>query len=420
VSFLRRLPPSAFKFAIFALVCIVLLVGLAVKVGNLSLFSDRHSLNAQLADVTGLASGDPVNIAGVPIGQVTSITVQHGHALIGMSVNNTVTLHRATDVGVRWQNVIGQKEIQIFPSGQGAILTAGSTIPLSHDVSDSSVNAFLNSLGPLLASINPQQANEFVENVSGALEGDTAEINQLINSGATIANTVGALDSQVGAVITNLDQVLTAISSRSGDLGTLIDNLQTVASSLASKNDLLDSVVSNLSGVASDLATLIGSNQSVLTSTIDNLKAVAGDVQNNQQHLASSLSSLGAGLAPYIQISNYGQWFAIQTIYTCLDNQTSCTYYEPADPPPGSGLLGGLPSSGADKTSSLGSALKQQSVRPVAATTIAGVLQAVSGQGAATTAPAAAPTATAPTATAPTPTAPTPTAPTAATKAGGS
>jgi virulence factor Mce-like protein len=279
-----------------------------------------------------------------------------------MSVNNTVTLHRATDVGVRWQNVIGQKEIQIFPSGQGAILTAGSTIPLSHDVSDSSVNAFLNSLGPLLASINPQQANEFVENVSGALEGDTAEINQLINSGATIANTVGALDSQVGAVITNLDQVLTAISSRSGDLGTLIDNLQTVASSLASKNDLLDSVVSNLSGVASDLATLIGSNQSVLTSTIDNLKAVAGDVQNNQQHLASSLSSLGAGLAPYIQISNYGQWFAIQTIYTCLDNQTSCTYYEPADPPPGSGLLGGLPSSGADKTSSLGSALKQRSV----------------------------------------------------------
>jgi ABC-type transporter Mla subunit MlaD len=60
----------------------------------------------------------------------------------------------------------------------------------------------LNTLGPLLASINPQQANEFVENVSGALEGDTAEIDQLINSGATVSNTVGALDSQVGAVIT--------------------------------------------------------------------------------------------------------------------------------------------------------------------------------------------------------------------------
>jgi phospholipid/cholesterol/gamma-HCH transport system substrate-binding protein len=333
--------------------------------------------------VTGLATGDPVNIAGVPIGQVTSINVQHGHALIGMAVNNTVTIHQATDVGMRWQNVIGQKEIQIFPSHQGPVLKAGSTIPLSHDVSDSSVNAFLNTLGPLLASINPQQANEFVENVSGALEGDTAQINQLINSGATIANTVGALDSQVGAVITNLDQVLSAIASRSGDLGTLIDNLQTVASSLASKNGLLDNVVGNLSAVATDLATLIGSNQSVLTSTIDNLGAVAADVQNNQSQLASSLSSLGSGLAPYIQISNFGQWFAIQTVYTCLANQTTCTYYEPSDPPPGSGLLGSLPTSSARSSSTLGSALKNQAAKPIAATTIAGVLHTVSGQAAA-------------------------------------
>ncbi len=222
-----------------------------------------------------------------------------------------------------------------------------------------------------------------MENVSGALEGDTAQINQLINSGATIANTVGALDSQVGAVITNLDQVLSAIASRSGDLGTLIDNLQTVASSLASKNSLLDNVVSNLSGVATDLANLIGSNQSVLTSTINNLSAVAADVQNNQGQLASSLSSLGSGLAPYIQISNFGQWFAIQTVYTCLANQTTCTYYEPSDPPPGSGLLGGLPTSSARSSSTLGSALKNQAAKPIAATSIAGVLHAVSGQGSA-------------------------------------
>jgi phospholipid/cholesterol/gamma-HCH transport system substrate-binding protein len=382
VNFLRKLPSSAFKFALFALVCIVLLAGLALKIGQLSPFSDRHTINAQLADVTGLATGNPVNIAGVPIGQVTSIAVQHGHALIGMSINNTVQLHQSTDVGMRWQNVIGQKEIELFPSSEGPLIPADYTIPLSHDVSDSSVNSFLNTLGPLLSSINPKQANEFVENVSGALEGDTAQINQLINSGATVANTVGALDNQVGSIIGNLDQVLTAISSRSGDIGSLVDNLQTVASTLASKNTLLDDVVGNLSQVASDLATLIGSNHSILTSTIDNLQSVAADVQNNQQQLSSSLSSLGAGLAPYIQISNYGQWFAIQTIYTCLANQTVCTYYEPADPPAGSGVGGGLPASStaADSSASFNSTVKKESSSPVAASSVGSVLKAVSGQ----------------------------------------
>ena len=120
-------------------------------------------------------------------------------------------------------------------------------------------------------------------------------------------------------------------------------NLQTVSSALASKNSLLDGVVGNLSQVATDLASLIGNNHNTITSTIDNLQAVAADVQNNQQNLANSLSTLGAGLAPYIQISQWGQWFAVETIYTCLANQTVCPYYQPGNPPAGSGPFGSPP-----------------------------------------------------------------------------
>jgi phospholipid/cholesterol/gamma-HCH transport system substrate-binding protein len=380
VSFLRRLPSSAFKFAVFALVCVLLLVALAAKIGNLSFFNDRHTLNAQLANVTGLATGDEVNVAGVPVGQVSSIAVQHGHALIGMSIDNTVVLHRATDVGMRWENVIGDKEIELFPAKAGPVLAAGATFPLSHDVTDGSVNSFLNTLGPLLSSINPKQANEFVENVSGALEGDTAQIDQLINSGAAVSNTVGALDTQVGQVIGNLDEVLAAIASRSGDLGSLVDNLQTVASSLASKNTLLDNVVGNLSGVATDLAQLVGSNHTTITTTVDSLQAVAADVQNNQKALSSSLSTLGAGLAPYIQISQWGQWFAVQTVYTCLANQTSCSYYQPTNPPAGSGTGGSPPSSSpAPAPPSLSGAAAKESTSPVAASSVGSMLKAVSG-----------------------------------------
>jgi ABC-type transporter Mla subunit MlaD len=179
--------------------------------------------------------------------------------------------------------------------------------------------------------------------VSGALEGDTAEINQLINNGATVSKTVGDLDTQVGVVIDSLDQVLTALASRSGDLGSLVDNLQTVAQSLASHNQVLDSVVTNLGQVAGDLASLVGNNRSNLDSTINNLQAVAQDVAGHQQDLAQSLSTLGAGLTPYIQISSYGQWFQIQTVYTCLAGESACVYFQPTNAPSGSGPLGGLP-----------------------------------------------------------------------------
>jgi phospholipid/cholesterol/gamma-HCH transport system substrate-binding protein len=402
VRFWRHFPASAFKFAIFALVCLVLLVGLAVKIGNISLFSSRHTIHADLSDVTGLAGGDTVNIAGVQVGQVSGIGVQHGHAVISMSINNTVTLRRSTDVGMRWHNVIGQKEIELYPGKTGPVLPPGATIPMAHDVTDASIDTFLNSLGPVLASINPTEANAFVENVSGALEGDTAEINQLLNSGAAVSNTVQALDSQVGSIIGNLDQVLTALASRSGDIDSLVTNLQTVSSALASKNTLLDDVVGNLSQVATDLASLIGNNHNTITSTIDNLQAVAADVQNNQQNLSNSLGTLGAGLAPYIQISQWGQWFAVETVYTCLAGQSVCPYYEPSNPPPGSGPFGssplpsplqnlttpGLPNPSAPATTKgakSSSSSTSTSAGSIAASSLGLDLQAVSG--AATTTP---------------------------------
>ena len=106
-------------------------------------------------------------------------------------------------------------------------------------------------------------------------------------------------------------------------------------------------MVGNLSQVATDLASLIGINHRRITSTIDNLQVVAADIQNNQQDLATSLSTLGAGLAPYIQISQWGQWFAVETIYTCLANQTVCPYYQPGNPPAGLGAVGRPAAAGA-------------------------------------------------------------------------
>jgi phospholipid/cholesterol/gamma-HCH transport system substrate-binding protein len=261
-------------------------------------------------------------------------------------------------------------------------------MPLTHDVTDASIDTFLNSLGPVLASINAKEANAFVENVSGALEGDTAQINQLINSGAAVSSTVQALDSQVGQIIGNLNQVLTALASRSGDIDSLVTNLQTVSSALASKNSLLDGVVSNLSLVATDLAGLIGNNHNTITSSINNLQAVAADVQNNQQNLATSLSSLGAGLAPYIQISQWGQWFAVETVYTCLAGQSVCPYYQPGNPPSGSGPggsprlpapLSGVTTPGFPNTSSSASAKGSSVSSPLAASGLGQNLQAVSG-----------------------------------------
>ena len=339
--------PTTWKVLVFAAICLVVLAVLAARIGNITFFSHRVAYAADMADATGLQPSDDVKIAGVTVGQVTGVSVQRAHALVTFAVNNDVRLPSDTQVGTQWHNVLGQQFLYLYPGHSTTALKPGATLPLSHNVPGADVGALLNSLGPLLSALRPSEANQVVTAFAQALQGDQSEVDQLIDNAASVSQTVGSVDTQVGQVIDNLNQVFGALAQRSGDLGTVVSNLDTLAQSRAGRNDLLDQTVTNLGAVAGDVAKLEADTHGSLSSAISDLEAVSGVIEQHANSLSQGLSTLGSGLAPYADISAYGQWFQVQLVYTCLaDEHLGCTYYEPSNAPAGAGPLGMPPSSG--------------------------------------------------------------------------
>ncbi len=336
---------SLLGFTAFAVVCLLLLGELAIKVGNLHPFASTRTYYADMANVTGLTSGDAVKIAGVSVGQVAAIGVQHGHAVVTLAINRGVKLPEGTEVGIQWRNVIGQMELYLYPPSAGRPMPAGSTIPLSANAASPNLGALLSSFGSFLGAINPEEANAFIVSIANALDGQSAQVRELIANGAVVSKTLGGLNSEIGAVIGDFDQVLSALASRSSDLGSLLDHLDSLTSTLQQHNDLLDQAIGNLGSFANDLASLEKTNHAALSGLLTNLNAVVSTLSTHQSELAGTLSTLGEGIAPYELISSQGQWFQIRTVYTCLANETTCNYYEPTNPPSGTGLLGSPPTS---------------------------------------------------------------------------
>ncbi len=334
VRWSANLTKTTIKLAIFSLVAVVLLAGLAAKVGNISFFSHRYALAAELTDASGLTPTDSVKIAGVTVGQVTGISTEHGNALVRFSLNNGVRLRSSTDVGMQWRNVLGIKYLYLYPGHSGHWLKSGAVIPASHDVSSPSVGKLLDALGPFLSAINPQEANAFVTSVSGALAGNSAKVSQLIDNAAAVAQTVGSLDNQVGSGVANLDQVVSALASRNTALAQVISNLQSLASTLAQRNSLLDGTVGNLSQAAGQFAQLERTNTGNLTNAISSLEIIAKEIQKHQSSFAKGLSTLATGVAPYVYSSSWGQWFQVQSVFTCLA-ELPCAYQQPTNPPGG-------------------------------------------------------------------------------------
>ncbi len=352
------------KLGIFVAVGIALLGYLVAKVGSISFFQSRTTYHVLLADATGLVPSDQVKIAGVAVGAVDGVTVRHGLAFVTFGVNSDIHLRSSTDAGLRWHNVIGEQYLYLYPGTTGKQLAAGATIPSSHDVSSASVGALLNSLGPFLQAINPQEVNAFVVAVLDAVQGNTAQINQLVSSAASLSSTLGSLSGTAGSLIGNFSQILPALAAHSSSLTEVISNLNQVVSSLSSRNILLDSSVADLSQVSADLATLLATNQHNISGAVDGLDTVTGQVERNDVPLAQGLRKLGPAAGAYRQISALGQWFELNTVYTCIAGQQLCSYYSPLNTPPGSGPFGAPPGSGPQAPATPG--LPQVPGQPVA------------------------------------------------------
>jgi phospholipid/cholesterol/gamma-HCH transport system substrate-binding protein len=273
---------------------------------------------------------DAVKIAGVEVGSVTGVDIEHGHAVVSFEVEEGTELLDSTQAGIRWRNVLGQKYLYLYPGEHGQPLEAGDTIPLDQSVPSADVGDFLNAMGPILQALDPEDANAFVEAVSEGLSGNEARVRRLIDNSADLSSTLGGLDTEVGSIITNMEQVTTAVAGRDDALDELLVNLSSLAGDLSARNDSLNTLVTDFADVQRRLERLLRENRGNLDGAIDDLTVIGQVLAAHDADLEAALNTLPEGVGPYHLISSTGQWFGVRATVACLANQMSCSFEDPA------------------------------------------------------------------------------------------
>src|SRR5215469_5997150 len=120
---------TQFIVGLFALVGIAALVYLSVRLGNVAIFPiPGYTLYANFDNISGLKTGDQVQLAGVPIGKVKSISLQENRAHIGMRINTGIQIDTDAIAAVKTSGIIGDKYVSIALGPGEHNLTNGGTL----------------------------------------------------------------------------------------------------------------------------------------------------------------------------------------------------------------------------------------------------------------------------------------------------
>lgn len=114
---------------VFVLVGVICLGYLAIRLGKLDLFGNSgYIVYADFASVAGLKIGDPVEIAGVKVGRVESLSLVDDRGRLGLSIDQNVKLQEDAIASVRARGLIGDKYVVISPGASEKLLAHGEKI----------------------------------------------------------------------------------------------------------------------------------------------------------------------------------------------------------------------------------------------------------------------------------------------------
>ena len=108
---------------LFVLLGIASLAWLSLKLGNVEIGGgDYVPVHAEFVSVTGLKQGVSVEIAGVDIGKVESITLSDYKADVLMKIRAEVRLPDDTIASIRTRGLIGDKYISLSPGASDRMI----------------------------------------------------------------------------------------------------------------------------------------------------------------------------------------------------------------------------------------------------------------------------------------------------------
>jgi phospholipid/cholesterol/gamma-HCH transport system substrate-binding protein len=234
------------KLGVFAVVAILCLVLVGGALGNGS-GAERSSYDARFNDVSGLYQGDDVRMSGVLVGTVTGIDLDGGQAKVSFDVDADRGLRSTTKAAVRYQNLLGQRYLELVPSDdQGSELPSGSTISDDMTIPSFDITTLFDGFQPIFDTLDTNQVNLFAQNVLDLVQGDGSGLGPVLRDLDGLTTYAQQRENIIVLLIRNLGAISGVVGERSEQLGRLFAELDRVVSTFGNQADELLKAVDDI------------------------------------------------------------------------------------------------------------------------------------------------------------------------------
>ena len=261
----------------------------ALQYKELPFIKSGKSYSAYFAEAGGLTSGAAVQVSGMRVGQVSSVSLDGPRVLVEFNVDKNISLGERTEAAIKTKTLLGAKIVELLPRGDGQL---SGTIPLERTTSPYQLPDALGDLTTTLSGLNTTQLSDSLATLAQTFSDAPPDLKLAVDGIARLSQTLNTRDEQLRKLLENANKATGVLADRVDQVVSLITNTNALLAELRSQSGALDEISRNISYISRQLQALVAENKAQLRPALDKVNDLLDILDNRKQRLQEALTRL--------------------------------------------------------------------------------------------------------------------------------
>lgn len=296
------------RLAIFGLVGVALLLVVVFRFNQLPLVGNAGTpYVAQFSDASGLVPGEPVLVAGIKVGTVTSITLNGTHVDVAFTVTDA-ELGNATTASIEVKSLLGQHDLALTPAGSG-VLPRNGVIPLARTATPVNIVPAFERLTRETQKIDRAQVAAAFEALATTLRTTAPHMRSTLEGLSRLSLTISSRDEEIQRLLARAKDVSGVVAARDNDLAQLLTSTNSVLDTLEDRRETIRQIITGASQLSEQLIGLVNDNRAELKPALTKLNRVLAVLRKNEKQLDETLTYGALYAREFTNVGGSGRWF---------------------------------------------------------------------------------------------------------------
>lgn len=290
VTLKRKRPLEEYNKTILGVIALVVVsVIVATMLLIKAIAPGYRTYTAQFAQAAALKVGNAVTIAGVPVGQVTSMKLAGNRIETRFRVKNNIVLGKDSSASIMTLTILGGRYLALRPAGAGSV--PNDTFDLAHTQVPYDLEQALTDATYTFEKTNFGNFGDSVTALAAQMKSIPPLVPQALANIDNLSKVIGERRDQIGTLLKTTEEVTNTLRSQQATIGSLVNQGNSLLGKFVERRASFHALLQSLTNLVQTLSGIVVDDRPELEATLADLRELTGLLAQHDDLVRSFLQA---------------------------------------------------------------------------------------------------------------------------------